>query len=583
MNRPKVHSNRRSLFQKYFIVLFVVVVLPLLVNNLSEAWFAYRDQRTMLSNLLRVEAESAASKIASFLDEIKNQIGWTVQRPWSAGTAEQHRLDALRLLRQVPAIIDITLVDEAGLERLYISRTALNRMGTALNRSNDPAVVGVRTTGIWYGPITFYQESEPLMTMAIAGNRAAVGIAIVGINLKLIWDVILAIRVGHNGHAFVIDRSGHLIAHPDIGRVLRGIDEQSLSAMRQLRETIVAAGGKAVTTKDAEGQKVVAAMAQVPGVEWTVIVEQPVSEAFASIYTALWRTGGLLLAGTILAFVLAYWLAQRMTGPIRLLEEGTERIGAGDFKHRISIATGDELERLASRFNEMAGELTVSQERAERIARLKRFLAPQVAELLEKAGDDYALAGKRADVVVVFCDLRGFTAFAAHAVPDEIMEVLGEYYTALGAVITRFEATLTSFSGDGLMVLVNAPVPHPEPGVHATRMGIEMQQAVQELIVGWHTRGHLIGFGVGIAMGPATVGRIGYESRVDYTAIGNVVNLASRLCSSANDKQILVDPTVAEAVRGNLPLASLGARSMKGYDALVSVYSVSWNPCERMI
>jgi adenylate cyclase len=266
-----------------------------------------------------------------------------------------------------------------------------------------------------------------------------------------------------------------------------------------------------------------------------------------------------------------------MTGPIRLLEEGTERIGAGDFKHRISIATGDELERLASRFNEMAGELSVSQERAERIARLKRFLAPQVAELLEKAGDDHALAGKRTDVVVVFCDLRGFTAFAAHAAPDEIMEVLGEYYTALGAVITRFEATLTSFSGDGLMVLVNAPVPHPEPGVHATRMGIEMQQAVQELIVDWHTRGHSIGFGVGIAMGPATVGRIGYESRVDYTAIGNVVNLASRLCSSADDKQILIDPIVAEAVRENLPLASLGARSMRGYDALVSVYSVSWN------
>jgi class 3 adenylate cyclase len=157
------------------------------------------------------------------------------------------------------------------------------------------------------------------------------------------------------------------------------------------------------------------------------------------------------------------------------------------------------------------------------------------------------------------------------------MELLGEYHIALGAVITRFEATLTSFSGDGLMVLVNAPVPRPDPAVHAARMGIEMQKAVQQLIVGWRTRNHVVGFGVGIAMGPATVGRIGYESRVDYTAIGNVVNLASRLCSSAEDKQILIDRTVAESVRENLPLASLGARSIKGYDAPVHVYSVSWS------
>jgi class 3 adenylate cyclase len=577
MTRPKVQSNRRSLFQKYFFVLFIVVVVPLLANNLSEAWFAYRDQRTMVNSLLRVEAVSAASKIQGFLDEIRNQIGWMVQRPWSGDTAEQHRLDALRLLRQVPAVTAITLVDEAGLERLYVSRTALNRTGTELNRSDDPAVVGARISRIWYGPVTFYQESEPQLTMAIAGTRSAVGIAVAEINLKLIWDVILAIHVGKTGQAFVIDRSGHLIAHPDISKVLRGIDEQSLSAIRRLRETIVAASGEAVTTRDIDQQKVLAAMAQVPGPEWSVVVEQPVSEAFASIYAALWRTGGLLLAGTALALGLAYWLARRMTGPIRLLEEGTELVGAGNFNHRINIATGDELERLANRFNEMAGELALSQERSERIAQLKRFLAPQVAELLEKAGSDHVLAGKRADVAVVFCDLRGFTAFAAHAAPDVIMEVLGEYYTALGAVITRFEATLTSFSGDGLMVLVNAPVPCPEPAAHATRMGIEMQKAVQRLIVGWRARNHLIGFGVGIAMGPATVGRIGYESRVDYTAIGNVVNLASRLCSSAEDEQILIDAIVAESVRGNLPLAPLGARPMKGYEAPIDVYSVNWS------
>jgi adenylate cyclase len=290
----------------------------------------------------------------------------------------------------------------------------------------------------------------------------------------------------------------------------------------------------------------------------------------------LWRTGGLLLTGAALAAALAYWLARRMTGPIRRLEESAERIGTGQFDHRIEISTGDELERLATRFNRMAGELAISQERSERIARLKRFLAPQVAELVEQAGDESVLAGQRAEVVVVFCDLRGFTAFSAHAAPDEIIQVLGDYYEALGAIITRYGATVTSFSGDGLMVLVNAPVPCPEPALRAAEMAVDMQKAVQALIAGWRSRGYAIGFGVGIAMGPAAVGRIGYESRVEYTAIGNVVNLAARLCSSAEDEQILIDPVVAEVLQNKVPHVALGARSFKGYTEQLSVYCITY-------
>ena len=293
-------------------------------------------------------------------------------------------------------------------------------------------------------------------------------------------------------------------------------------------------------------------MAPIPGVGWTVFVEQPQAEAFAPLYASLWRTGGLLLAATVFAAALAYWLARRMTGPIRLLEEGTDKIGAGQFDHRIDIATGDELERLAARFNQMAQELAISRDRSERIARLKRFLAPQVAELVEKSGDESVLAGQRAEVVAVFCDLRGFTAFSAHAEPEDIMQVLREYYEALGAIITRYEATLTNFSADGLMVLVNAPVPCAEPALRAVEMAIDMQDAIQRLIAEWRLRGHAIGFGIGLAMGWATVGRIGYEARVDYTAIGNVVNLASRLCSSADDQQILIDHSVARPVGGKI-------------------------------
>src|SRR4029077_6888405 len=139
------------------------------------------------------------------------------------------------------------------------------------------------------------------------------------------------------------------------------------------------------------------------------------------------------------------------------------------------------------------------------------------------------------EVVAIFVDLRDFTAFSAQTGPDVIMAVLSEYYEAIGAVVTRHEATLTGFGGDGVMVLVNAPIARPNPELRAIRLAIDMQAAVQSLILGLRAKGHAIGCGVGIAMGQAIVGTVGYEGRIDYTAIGGVVNLASRLCGAAND------------------------------------------------
>jgi Signal transduction histidine kinase, nitrate/nitrite-specific len=168
-----------------------------------------------------------------------------------------------------------------------------------------------------------------------------------------------------------------------------------------------------VTTGD-DGTPVVALSVRAANVGWTVIAQQPVLEAFESIRAALWRSLALITIGALLAFALAYWLARRMSGPIRQLEDGVERVGAGQFDHRITIASGDELEQLANRFNQMAAELAVSKQKSERIDRLKRFLAPQVAELVEHS-DQRLLNGQRREVVAIFGDLRGFTAFSARA------------------------------------------------------------------------------------------------------------------------------------------------------------------------
>ncbi|MFL5266399.1 MAG: cache domain-containing protein [Stellaceae bacterium] len=565
---------RRPLYQKYFIALFAAVVVPLLINGASEAWFGYRDQRSSLSQQLHAEARSAAAKIQGFLDDIADQLQWTVQLPWREGMDERHRFDVLRLLRQVPAVLEVTLVDGNGIERLHVSRVETDVVNSGVDRSNDPAAIGARTSRIWYGPVTLYAGSEPHMTVAVAGAREINGITIAVINLKLIWDVISAIHVGQSGDAFVLDRSGRLVAHPDISLVLRGDDDPAAARLKQLQQVAIAGGGETAEGSNAESRWVIAAMAPIPGPNWMAFVEQPASEALTPIREALWRTGLLLLVGALFAAMLAYFLARRMTGPIALLEKGAEEIGAGHFDHKIEISTGDELQGLAQRFNDMAVELAVSQERSERIARLKRFLSPQVAELVEGSDQEALLDSHRAEVVVIFCDLRGFTSFSGAAAPEEVMGLLQEYYEALGAIITRYEATLTCFMGDGLMLLLNAPVPCPEPALRGVRMAAEMQASVQSLITRWRARGHIVGFGVGLAKGQATVGRIGYEGRSDYTAIGNVVNLAQRICAAAEDGQILIDATVTEEVGDAFALAPLGTRPLRGFAEGVPVFSV---------
>ena len=565
---------RRPLFQKYFIVLFVAVVVPLLANGASEAWFGYRDQKVMLSQRLRAEAGSAAGKIEGFLDDTTDQLQWTVQLPWREGSDERHRFDVLRLMRQLPAVVEVMLVDGNGVERLHVSRVDPDNVNSGIDRTNDPAVDGARSHRIWYGPVSLYSGSEPHMTVAVSGARANYGVTIAVINLKLIWDVISAIHVGQSGDAFVLDSAGRLVAHPDISLVLRGENDPAAARLKELQQATIAGGGETIEGRDAERRAVIAAMAPIPGPDWTAFVEEPASEAFIPLRAALWRTTLLLLAGAAFAAALGYLLARRMTGPIRLLGQGAAAIGAGHFDHKIDIATGDELEVLATRFNEMAGELALSQERSERIVRLKRFLAPQVAELVEASDQEALLDSHRAEIVAVFCDLRGFTSFSHTARPEEMMGLVQEYYEALGEIITRYEATLTCFMGDGLMLLLNAPVPCPEPAMRGVRMAMEMQAAIQSVMSGWRARGHTIGFGMGLAKGPAIVGRIGYEGRSDYTAIGNVVNLASRICGAAEDGQILMDAAVAAEIGDELPLVPLGSRMLRGLTEAVSVFSV---------
>ena len=183
-----------------------------------------------------------------------------------------------------------------------------------------------------------------------------------------------------------------------------------------------------------------------------------------------------------------------------------------------------------------------------RVGRLKRFLAPQLAEMIVSQGDEKILESHRREIVVVFCDLRGYTAFTETAEPEEVLDFLREYHGALGPLVSQFEGTLDQFSGDGIMVFFNDPVPCLDPAERAVNMAIAMREAAGKLITTWRRRGRLLGFGAGIAQGYATLGQIGFAERSGYTAIGTVCNLAARLCAEAKDGQILIAQRVAVAV-----------------------------------
>jgi class 3 adenylate cyclase len=209
-----------------------------------------------------------------------------------------------------------------------------------------------------------------------------------------------------------------------------------------------------------------------------------------------------------------------------------------------------------------------------RVGRLKRFLAPQLAELIVSQGDEQILESHRREIVVVFCDLRGYTAFTETAEPEEVLDVLREYHGALGPLVSQFEGTLDQFSGDGIMVFFNDPVPIPDPAERAVKMAMAMRVAAGGLITAWRRRDRELGFGVGIAQGYATLGQIGFAERSGYTAIGTVCNLAARLCAEAKDGQILISGRVAAAVEKAVPVEDLGSLTLKGLSQPVSAYNV---------
>jgi signal transduction histidine kinase len=375
---------RSRLFFKYTFLFVTVVVLALVASGGFEVRFSYQEHKNSLISIQEQQAAAAADKIEEFITQIESQVGWTTQLPWTDGTLDQRRFDALRLLRQVPAITELAQIDAAGREQLKVSRLTMDVVGSGIDYSHKPEFTQAVAHKVYYGPVYFRRESEPYMTLSLAGTRRDTGVSIAQVNLKLIWDVVSKIKVGAHGRAYVVDSGGRLIAHPDISLVLRNTDMSRLDQVRGAR-----AGSATEAVQEADdigGHKVLTAYAPVNPLGWFVFVETPIEEAYAPLYQSLERMGYVLLGALALAFIAGMFLAGRMVVPIQALRAGAARIGSGDLAQRITIRSGDEVEALANQFNDMAGKLQES------YADLEKKVEQRTAELSESLEQQTAIS-----------------------------------------------------------------------------------------------------------------------------------------------------------------------------------------------
>ncbi len=301
-SRPDIRAAPRGrLLRKYALTLAALVAGTLVVAGAVQIWFSAAEQQDALVNIQREKAVAAAAAIEQFIAGIENQLGWTTHASVYAGPAgaEQRRFDFIRLLRQAPPITELAYIDGDGKEQLRISRVEMDVVGSGVDRSGEAVFATTKAEGSWRGPVYFHKESEPYMTIAAAERGRDGGVTVAEVNLKFIWDVVSGIEVGQTGRAYVVDAGGRLIAHPDISLVLRQTD---LAGLPQVAAALAGGPTDAPTAApDPEGREALSTYAPVAPARLAGVRRLPVDEAYQPLYASMLRTGGLVLAGVLLA------------------------------------------------------------------------------------------------------------------------------------------------------------------------------------------------------------------------------------------------------------------------------------------
>jgi len=564
---------RLTIARKYLLLITGLVTLALISFGGMGIWFSYQETVRQLMQLQQEKAVLAATRIDIYVKNIEQQIDWTMV-PLATSidvNLEQQRLDYFKLLRRVPAISDVSWIDSKGFEQLRVSRLEMDLIGNNRDRSGDPAFVAVKAGQNFYGPVYFRNETEPYLTIARSAGNGSVSIA--EINLKFIWDVISAVHVGQTGLAYTTDVSGTLIAHPNIGLVLK---KTSLSTLHQVAKALGGGENRSshVVANNLAGQETITAHAPIPALRWHVFVELPTTEAFEPLREMLVKSVLLLLMVIAVSIISAILLARQMVEPIRQLSEGASRIKAGQLDQRIEVHSGDELEILASQFNEMANSLhdlygTLEQKVNERTTQLAQEQAKSRSLLTnilpENVIGELAATGqvqptRHEEVTVLFADLVNFTNALASMPASRMVGELNEIFEAFEEITYQEGVEKIKTIGDAYMAaagLSGNTFDHAERCTRAAlRMAHYLEGRNQENPFKWQVR-------IGLHSGSLVSGVVG-KRKYAFDIWGDTVNLASRVQSASEAGRINVSAYTFDLIRQEFNCTYRGKLSAKG-------------------
>ncbi|MEI6207228.1 MAG: diguanylate cyclase [Desulfuromonadales bacterium] len=405
-----------TLFKKYSLIFCAIIGSSLLISGIISISFSYQENRRALIRLQREKAEAAAARIGQYLFDIEQRIGITGMPDRSVSALDQ-RCFEIQLLRRIAAINEITLLDHHGKEYLHVSRRAADVIRSGKDLSTTDFFRRVKSGRPYRSPI-YFRNGALYMTLAMAVGPEEAGVTVAEIDLEFLLDGISHIKVGDSGHAYAVDVDGRLIAHPDIGLVLKNTSLASLSHVKAAINN-PAQGREIEHALSYDGRQVLTAFGTIPQLGWFVFVEEALAEAYRPLYSHAIRSALLVLIGTLFTLLACVILVRRMVGPIDALQDGVTRIGLGVLDHRITVRTGDELEKLADGFNGMAEHLQES------YATLEQKVTERTVDLENKNRELIAAIARQEELtakVEALSATDGLTGIANRRRFDEVLD-----------------------------------------------------------------------------------------------------------------------------------------------------------------